>query len=55
MKNHLFDSFYVHSSHPNATRIAHNETFTQVGAKCTAHRRVGRDANKSLLSECAWE
>jgi hypothetical protein len=54
VKNHMFDTFYVHTSHPNATFIARNDTFKQVGAKCTTSRRKGKDSHKTRFTECSW-
>jgi len=32
VKNHEFDTFYVHVSHPHATDLERNDTFTQIPA-----------------------
>ena len=33
------DVYYVHKSHPTAGKIAHNESFVQIPAKCIDYRR----------------
>ena len=58
VKNHHFDTFYVHSSHPNATGISRNSTFKQVNAKCTSSRTakhtLGPLDEPRLGFECSW-
>jgi len=52
--NHHYDSFYVHSTHPDAAAIARNHTFQQVMAPCIPSRAKGKYKGKALHGDCPW-
>jgi hypothetical protein len=52
VKNHAFDTFYVHSSHPRASDLHANATFVQLPPKCNANRRRVVSVNGSVV--CEW-
>ena len=39
VRNHNFDTFYIHNTHPHAHKIHKNDSFKQVAAKCTKNRK----------------